>query len=406
MLSKRTELPPEIALLLCCARQHLQVADAERLEQLLAGKLDWPLILKLADKHTVTQLLYHHLADWSDHLPDEVLQQLREAYQLGAIRGSLLTAELCGLLELFASHDLPTIAYKGPALSLALYDNLLLRHFGDLDLFIRKSDLPRATELLEASGYQLALSPREQEYFLKHRYHYSFVREDGKVVVEVHWAFTRRCWPYPLGDDALFQRSGSIKFKETSIPCLSPEDNLLVLCAHGGKERWARLQLVTDVAELIRRHRIDWPWVLAESQRIGRERVLLLGVALAHSMLGAHLPEIITERIERDQTVSNLVKQLRMLFFDDNDWPLRGMHAHRFYWAVWSRPSDRTGYLREVICDIPGKFRKLATPTQTDRIGSRLPRGLNFLHYLARPFRLAYAYRNPKRLLQRLSRFF
>jgi hypothetical protein len=359
-------------------------------------------VLTAAERHAVLPLLYYHLAEHLAAIPQQVFDQLRRKFELNALRNSLLTNELCKLLRLFAEHDISVIAFKGPALSLALYNNLLLRQFGDLDLFINRSDLARMTALLDANGYDLNLSPAEQKYFLRYRYHFNFIRRDGKVVVEVHWAFTPRCWPFRLDEQLLWKQSTSLDMDGTPIPCLSPEHCLLALCAHGGKERWARLQLVTDVCELIRKYRINWDWILVETERIKRERVLLLGLGLAQSLLGLELPEKITKRLARDDAVRSLVNGLCDVFFGHSYWPLTGIQLHTFFFRVWPTWRDRLGYVRNTLARIPKKLEELVTPCKHDRDLLRLPHRLRFVYYGVRAARLAVRYRNPVRLLTRL----
>ncbi|WP_372720135.1 nucleotidyltransferase family protein [Novipirellula sp.] len=404
--SSVAEFSPEIGLLICCSRSHLDESHCRTLDRLLRCGLDWSKVIRAAERHAILPLLSSHLNRYSGLIPADVVDHLRSARQLNALRNTLLTNELCVLLERFQQHSLPAIMFKGPALSLTLYDHLLLRRFGDLDLLIHKSDLARTTTMLESNGYRLAISARQQRYFLKHRYHYSFIREDGKVVVEVHWAFTPRCWSCELEEETLWGQRSWVTYRGTMIPTLSPEHHLLVLCAHGAKERWARLQLVVDLSELIRRYPIDWQWVWAEAARIRRERVLLLGLALAQGLLAAELPARMKQRVANDDDVRCLVDILLRDFFSKHRWPLRGIHLHRYFFRVWHHPIDRYRYGREQLFGLPQRLMHLMTPSEADQIAWRLPTRLRFLYYVVRPFRLIYVYRNPRHMIVRLLRFF
>jgi hypothetical protein len=51
---------------------------------------------------------------------------------------------------------------------------------------------------------------KAEKKILKYHYHYVFVRDDGKVLVEMHWAFTRRYWPFQLDPARLWARRATV----------------------------------------------------------------------------------------------------------------------------------------------------------------------------------------------------
>jgi hypothetical protein len=180
------------------------------------------------------------------------------------------------------------------------------------------------------------------------------------------------------------------------VRCLGPERTVLALCAHGTKERWSRLQLVTDVAETIRAHPdLDWRWLLGDAERMRRQRVVALGLALAHELLDAELPAEVGQRCAADPAIPRLVGQIR----DGSGWPPHGTQAATYSWTVWNQRRDRAGYLRYV-------GRLLATPNENDTNFLPLPGPLQFVRYLIRPLRLLAQYRNPVRLAKAICEYF
>src|SRR5215213_1532329 len=118
----------EHKLLLCCARTNAVPRVVARLRELAATEVDWEYLFLLARRHAVVPLLYLQLQRHaSDLVPPEVLQQLKKHYLENAARNTVLTAELCRLLALFADGSIEAIPYKGPVLALFAYDNLALR---------------------------------------------------------------------------------------------------------------------------------------------------------------------------------------------------------------------------------------------------------------------------------------
>src|SRR5687768_9553937 len=105
---------PEHGLLLCCARTD---AAPDRVREFAARKIDWEYLFLLARRHAVVPLLYLQLERHaSDLVPAETLRLLKQHYLENSARNTILTAELCRLIELFASSGIEAIPYKGPLL--------------------------------------------------------------------------------------------------------------------------------------------------------------------------------------------------------------------------------------------------------------------------------------------------
>jgi hypothetical protein len=387
--SAATRPRPEVALLLCCARTCLDTATAERLSVLLQHDLDWSYVISVALQHGVMPLLYQHLHTLGpDALPPAALMQMREHFYANVGSTLFLSGELLRILQMLATHGIPALPFKGPTLAAAVYGNLALRQFSDLDILVHKQDLPRIKVLLTTHGYQLPLTRAKEEAVWKHHYHYAFVREDGRVLVEMHWAFTRRYWPVPLDPAYLWARPALVSLAGTPVSTFPPEVLLLILCVHGSKERWTLLKWVCDVAELLRRHQaLDWERVLARARSSGGVRMLLLGLSVAHHLLGAALPQEVMRRIQANPVVHVLAVQVcAQLCARLNGVPW-AVDRHTFYLRTRERVQDRMryflfGYLRE-------GGPQLLTPNAHDQALLPLPPQCAFFYYLLRPLRLA-----------------
>jgi hypothetical protein len=323
--------------------------------------------------------------------------QMREHFYANVGATLFLTGELLRILQLLATHGIPTLPFKGPTLAAAAYGNLALRQFSDLDILVHKQDLPRIKALLTTHGYQLPLTRAKEQALWKHHYHYAFVREDGRVLVEMHWAFTRRYWPVPLDPTYLWARPALVSLAGTPVGTFPPEALLLILCVHGTKERWALLKWVCDVAELLRRHQaLDWERVLAQAHSSGGVRMLLLGLAVAHDLLGAALPQAVGHKMQADPLVHGLAVQVRAQMYTRLDGVPWMMDQHTFYLRTRERVQDRMryflfGYLREgsqPLLSLP----QLLTPNVHDQALLPLPPRCAFLYYLLRPLRLVVVY--------------
>src|SRR5215208_6688504 len=252
----------EHKLLLCCARTN---AAPARLRELATEKIDWEYLFLLARRHAVVPLLYIQLARHaSDLVPDEILRQLKKHYLENAARNTVLTAELCRLIALFAGSGIEAIPYKGPVLALFAYDNLALRRFVDLDVIVRKTDVFKAREMLLAEGYSpsKSLSLNQQELLLHTQHNLQFSRDNHRLIVELHWEVAPHLFASTVNAGRLWQDLSTIHLNGTQLKTLSAEDLLFSLCVHGSRHLWERLGWICDVAELITRQPLDWTALL------------------------------------------------------------------------------------------------------------------------------------------------
>ena len=112
-------IAPELEVLLCCARRHLDAAQTARLRALCASPLDWGRLLEAADRHGLDPLVHRHLgALCPDRLPGPLATRLQERVTVTGVRNRYLAVELRKTLALFDDHGIQAIAYKGPALAL------------------------------------------------------------------------------------------------------------------------------------------------------------------------------------------------------------------------------------------------------------------------------------------------
>jgi hypothetical protein len=200
------EFPLETELLLLVARAELNAAQRAHLSTLLQRNLDWDALLALARWNGVLPLLAAHLS--TEHLPLSARAALMgEAHDV-ARRNLFLTAELLKLRELFATQEIDFIAFKGPILANALYDNLALRLFRDLDLLVHRRDIPRIQALLRANGYsaQYRLTPRQEAAFIQLECHLPFLCNHNSSIVELHWELAPKDFALHLDSAKLWMR--------------------------------------------------------------------------------------------------------------------------------------------------------------------------------------------------------
>ena len=355
---------PEVELLLCCAHSRLDQQKSERVEQLITAGLDWDYLWEIAEKHRIAPLLYWHLHKICPQaVPQASLVQLQQYYQEILSRNEFLTQELLKLLHLCEENQISALPFKGPVLTASAYGNLAFRRFIDLDILFHKQDVLKARDLLVAQGYENAEHLTEQQEIaqLESPYvkAYTYKYYEPRVIVELHWQLRATYSAFPLDYESLWKRLSTVSLADTTVPNLSPEDELLYLCAHGCGDRWQKLLQICDIAEAIRAHpTLNWQEMLAQASKLGCRRRLFLGLSLAQEFLQAEIPREIWTKIQADSSVTWLVKWVRQRLFRQADESIKVLDQARFDLVCLERRQDRGNYLRDrSILLIAKKFR-------------------------------------------------
>jgi Uncharacterised nucleotidyltransferase len=367
--------PPEFQLLLYSARS--QPASRQIKQHVDESAIDWGKLLALADQHCVRPLLLRSLkAVCWDAVPQSIRLELERFCKSNAQKNLLLAGELLRLLRSFNENDVPVVAFKGPILAEAVYGDLSLREFCDLDLLIRVQDLTKAEDILLACGYTAQFPDRDyRTAFLSYQGQYAFRREQSDV--DLHWQFSGDGVVFPLRAAEVWPRLIEETVAGRTVPSLAHDDLALFLAAHGTKEGWRSLLWLCDFAEFLRRHQdLDWIAILERAARSHSSRQLLLAIELAATLLDAPAPAELLEKARSSSAVQSLARRARgrmLLRAPQGSWEFRfGLNTH-----------DK--FLHRLL---PIKA-LLTTRTVGDHQTMPLPKPLWGLYYLTRPFRLA-----------------
>ncbi len=356
--------------------------DVRRLEE-LAGSADWSRLLVLAEEHGVLGHLAKCLRQLDENVvPAEIRQTLLERHRVQVFSTMRMTAELFRLLELFAAKDIPALVVKGPVLSMQAYGDPTMRSYGDLDLLVRQCDIRRATESLQATGYQAAV-PLSAIDTGKIPGQYLFSKPDAKLMVELHNEFTLRYFPRRLPLEDFFKRRILVRLDTHESPALAVEEELVFICIHGTKHLWERLLWIADVAALVTRQSgIDWQKAKETAKKVGAERMVHTGLRLAVDVLHARLPDAVLAAVQADVGARKLAACVRT-------WLAAAGNASP---SIVARAAFRLRMRGSGIFAPAYLLRLSLSPTEEDwKRGAEEARP-GLLDALRRPFRLARKY--------------
>jgi Uncharacterised nucleotidyltransferase len=376
-----SDLSPEDRILLYCSAAGVEASQEKKVPEALNQVAAWQYLRQAAWHHGIFPSLYcclSHVAP--DVLPPAFLQEIQDLYRAHAQRNLKITRELLRLLALLENHGLAALPFKGPVLAQVAYGDVTLRQFVDLDLLVRRADMPRIKKLLLSLGYRLdhAYTAKQEEVHLHHANEFSFSHPD-KTRLDVHWRFVPLCLGGGPDVDLAFARRVPLNLMGKTVYTLSPTDHLLVLCLNGAFDPYALLSQISDVAHFIRSQpTLDWETILHEAETVGLRRVVLLRLSLAQEILEAPVPSHIRALAAEDQAVARLRRQMWQSLFSypekEPDLFLSGLRQ----WQTRERFGDKLHYV----------WKRTFLPTVQDWHWVSLPDSRYWLYYLLRPWRL------------------
>lgn len=384
------EGPPELALLLACARVRVRPVDQERADAAVRQGVDWNRVIALAGLHGLVALVNQHAANGAVPMPEPVRATLQAKAKANAHHSLMLAAELVRLLRLFAEHGIVAVPLKGPVLAQVAYGSLALRNLRDLDLLVRRTDLLAVTHLLKQRGYAAEPEfPIDIGLLARSNSHHVPAVVSPTVKIEVHHCLApHRRDRFSL--DALAGRLKSMTFLGVDVPVLAAEDLFVYLCEHGSAHAWSRLEWLVAVRELLCRQTLDWDRVRAWAAEWGGERRIRATLALASELLGAMDGIELVEDGGVDAATRAVVQRLTRS-------PMR----------IVSTPVERLVFQLRTDASLTERVhrcrRAAFLPTEDDIAFVSLPRGWWPLYYGLRPVRLGLA--GVTRLVRRLLSF-
>lgn len=374
-----------------CSRTAMTPPEEAALRSLAKGLHDPERTWMLAERHGVAGLAVHHLHRLRllDELPENLGERFRRYGK--AVLGHNMQAmgELVRVLQACRREGIEVLPIKGPVLAQQFYGNIALRRFVDVDVVVRRPDIDAAIRVLRHLGYEIG---REEvkgsvDTTVQAQLGIEMVHPDRRIVVEVHWALLNHTYNINLRPHDVWSRATNTRVGGVPVHAMQTEDLLLYLCAHGAKHHWSRLKWACDVAEVVRRSpTLNWAMLRRRAAALRCERIVSLGLAVAHRWLGAPVPLDVLRAIENDGMVKTLIEQVEAgwLFSDE---PLESEPSPRrvlFTLRTRTRWRDSFRFFRHIV----GVGLR---PSQRDRAFVDLPAWLSIAYVFVRPTRLAWS---------------
>lgn len=380
-------------LLQACCADLPDDARGQRIGEVLRAGLDWERFPALVQRCGVAPRVLRSLQMAACPAPLRVLDALRWLDRSNAQLTLRLTAELVRVLAHLKSRGIAAVPYKGPVLAQALYGDVTRRQFGDLDLFLRREDVPRAVEAVQEIGYRphLTLTSRQEQAYLQSGYEYAFDGSHNNLL-ELKWNVLPDFFAVDFDLEGMFRRCVTMSLGGQTVSSFCPEDTLLILCVHAAKHGWAKLSWLYDIAQLARTPGLGWETVDREAKRMGVQRILAVTFLLANRLLETPLPSTVVAYLRVDSEAAAFCGRILPRVEHTAEPDIESASYFRLMMSLRERRRDRARFLwRLAFTPGPGEWESVHLPDfvfplyrlvrlwrlQRRMFSSSLPRGAN-----------------------------
>ena len=377
----------ETRLLVLASRPLATPTDIADIHELLAQPIDWTTLVSSAMRHGVTAQAFARLLEVAEsELPADVAHASRAHIDHLRAHNRELIGELLAIVDALKAASIDVIPLKGPLLAHLVYGDATIRACRDLDILVRQADVERALDVLNELAYRPYsekpdLTPRQEAALSALTGQAVLWRPGARAAIEPHWDLVPGNLRLAIDYDGIWQRSRLISFQGRQIRVLAPEDLVLGIAIHGGKDQWSKLQIVADLARAIDRlSALDWSLVLARAERERCRRILLTGMRLVERLMGLTLPSAITAACADDHRgVDALAEAAANQILTDGPTAKSIFEVSAFRFRLHDRWWDRIRYVGTTML----------TPREHHFGLVKLPDHLFFLYY---PIKVVHDY--------------
>lgn len=287
----------------------------------------WQALLAEADRQNITPYLYTLLVNLNISHGIKIPQReiLNQLHLSNTVRNMLILHDAEIILKSLQKAGIPAAGLKGVYLLEHVYPDIAARSMNDIDLLVRKPDLPKCLEVMDELGYKTVtyFSLADENIDTKH---VPPMKKESGPLVELHWTLLEEDEPFTIDAEAIWQRTVPARIANADALALGVEDLILHLCLHLAYQHYLNLGLrgLMDIALVIHKFRpkIDWQKLVQISRSWGAERVAALTLKLVETQLNVPIPpDVFSALLPKDiapDLLENARRQLlERVWFED-----------------------------------------------------------------------------------------
>jgi hypothetical protein len=371
-------LTNEIVLIIECCK--LSPAF-EQIENRISEIKNWDDFMSLSYSHGVFPLVYKVLKKYENKIPLDVFIFMKQTYMDLVKTNMLMTSELIKVSNLLEENGIRSIAFKGPILSAMAYGDIISRQYVDLDILVDENKLLDAIKFLENNEYKLE-DDFKLDLLKKNRsiFHDVTLRKNNIINIELHWRLFSDEYMTGISDLNIKENLKCFEYQNQKLNVFDNEIQILYLAIHGAKHNWERIEWLVDIVRFIENNVIDWQQLFYLIEKTKTEKILFSTFYLCKNILDFSFPIKIEKKIQKANNL-RFSKRFEMFFYENFD---SALYQEKEAKKISKIQFDILhGYKNKLLFIIA-----LIKPTELDYQSVKLPKYLNFLYYLIRPFNL------------------
>ncbi len=221
---------------------------------------------------------------------------MRSGATARAVGSMLLLKESGHLVQQLQAAGIASFLMKGALWATLYYDDIGLREFGDIDLFVDQPDMARSVIAMEKAGYvadryraYLLDDPARREMYFATDYQLPLVPIASQSIksVELQWRVAYPRFSFALDWAELMDRPDELSLGGVAMRVPRSENQLLLMIIHHvGIEELDKLKYGVDLMMLLRKvgTRLDWDYVFSKAEEKGFRRMVTMGLQVVQKL--------------------------------------------------------------------------------------------------------------------------
>ena len=368
----------EHRLVLLAARAKLPSDD---IAELILSGVRWEEVIKYAGRTGILPIVAYNLSSnkkiW---IPEDVKQHLKRVLFMTTAKNLQMYQVLARVVSVLQKEGIDVIILKGPYLAATVYPNIGTRAFCDLDLLVRRIDLPKVEYCFNTMDFSIQSEIQFSREFYERHFHLPFTDDKGSIV-EIHWDFEE---PIRFSNKNIIREfwanAEKKSFESLDAKVLSPEDTLLALCLHNARHNLSMLSIFSDIDKLVSfyKKRLNWEKLILTAKKHALSRVVYTSLFYVASLFDTDIPDEVLRQLEPKRYVKKILQSeiCRALVLNETESELDGIR-NVIRVALMERREIRFRYIFRYIF-LPLEMLASIYKVNNDR--------LVFIYYIVRPF--------------------
>ncbi len=276
--------------------------ELDELNGLLSEVEDWEAVAERLMQCSTAPLFYLKAPSLSNLklMPDEEFQKIRKSYYYTLTRGTLMYQVLKKTMEVLKANGIDAIVLKGAYLAEALYKDVGLRLFSDIDLLVKEEQANRAFDLLLNAGFTQAKKADQMLEFLVKNMNYEHLPQlvYKGISIELHVRLHGVETKYKFFPQKMWENVEKTKLGGVTVYTPDLSDLLIHTILHlnkhfcAGEIQFTGFNDIVNILELWR-DKLDWEEIIRRSIQYECEDIVFKFLVLVHRNYKAYVPDFI-----------------------------------------------------------------------------------------------------------------